>query len=95
MITLTVLVAERRVRTGVRQRDSEVIAVNLPEGRVPAPLLDAVRLGVHRNPDDMAAARLRHGCYYLLSLTLHHNHAQRKSREEHVRAALGRTRTGW
>jgi hypothetical protein len=87
MIALTVLVGERRVRTGVRQRDSEVIAVNLPRGRVPAPLLDAVRLGDHLNPDDMAAARLRHGCYYLLSLTtLHHKLNERA--EKSTRALL-------
>jgi len=63
-----VLVAERRIRAGVRQRDSKVIAggVALPEGRrIPGRhLLYPVRLGGDRDPDDMAAAarRLPHGC---------------------------------
>jgi hypothetical protein len=52
----------------VRQRDSEVIAIILPRRRrVPAPFLDPVRLGDHRNPDDMAAAGLRHGYYLQLA----------------------------
>jgi hypothetical protein len=61
---LTVLVAERRVRAGVRQRDGEVIAGALAEGRIPGHLLYPVRLGGDRDPDDMAAAAAglhRHG----------------------------------
>ena len=58
-------VAERRIRAGVRQRDSKVIAgVALPEGRIPGRhLLYPIRLGGDRDADDMVAARLPHGCW--------------------------------
>ena len=65
---LTVVVAERRIRAGVRERDSEVVAVALPERRrIPGGRrrLYPERLGGDRDPDDMAAAaaaRLPHLC---------------------------------
>lgn len=56
------LVAERRVRARVRQRDGEAVAVDLlatvPRRRR---LLDGVRLGGDGHSDHMGAARLRHG----------------------------------